>query len=436
MQQKINFRMIFLTILAVLTTMVSITYVYYSLFQKQIRDDLRLEARLLAEAGFEKLIGNEWAIEEEEIRITWISEDGEVLFDNDVAADNLGNHLNRPEVKAALENGFGESVRESDTMKLKTYYHALRLENNTIIRVSKDASSYLNLFISTLPVAFTIIILVIILCITISHYLTRQLMEPIREMAENMDQISHGSSYKELDPFIDRIREQHDDILSSAKARQEFTANVSHELKTPIAAISGYAELIENQMVDENMQIKFAGDIRKNADRLVTLVNDIIRLSELDQSSISPSFSRVNLYEIAEERVELLKNHAREKQITLSLKGSTCDIMANRSMMIELLDNLIENAIRYNVQNGKVLVEVRKEENKGILRVSDTGIGIPKADQERVYERFYRVDKSRSRETGGTGLGLAIVKHIIELHEGTITLESAPGKGSVFEITL
>ncbi|MBP9999958.1 MAG: two-component sensor histidine kinase, partial [Clostridiales bacterium] len=239
MQQKINFRMIFLTILAVLTTMVSITYVYYSLFQKQIRDDLRLEARLLAEAGFEKLIGNEWAIEEEEIRITWISEDGEVLFDNDVAADNLGNHLNRPEVKAALENGFGESVRESDTMKLKTYYHALRLENNTIIRVSKDASSYLNLFISTLPVAFTIIILVIILCITISHYLTRQLMEPIREMAENMDQISHGSSYKELDPFIDRIREQHDDILSSAKARQEFTANVSHELKTPIAAISG-----------------------------------------------------------------------------------------------------------------------------------------------------------------------------------------------------
>lgn len=436
MQQKINFRMIMISILAILTTMISITYVYYSLFQKQIRDDLRLEARLLAEAGFENLIGNEWAIEEEEIRITWISEDGEVLFDNDVAAGNLGNHIDRPEVKDALAKGFGESVRESDTMKLMTYYYALRLENNTIIRVSKDVSSYLNLFISTLPVALAIIILIIVICITISHFLTKQLMEPIREMSENMDQISSGLSYKELDPFIDRIREQHDAILTSAKARQDFTANVSHELKTPITAISGYAELIENQMVDTDMQIKFAGDIRKNADRLVNLVNDIIRLSELDQSSLAPSFTRVNLYEIAEERVELLKTHAWEKQITLQLKGSDCEIMANRGMITELLDNLIANAIRYNVINGRVEVEVTKAENKGILRVSDTGIGIPKADQERVFERFYRVDKSRSRDTGGTGLGLAIVKHIIELHEGSITLQSTPGKGSVFEIII
>lgn len=436
MQQKINFRMILISILAVLTTMISITYVYYSLFQKQIRNDLRLEAQLLAEAGVENLIGNEWAIEEEEIRFTWISEEGKVLFDNDVAADNLGNHIDRPEVKEALEYGAGESVRESDTMKLMTYYYALRLDNGTVVRVSKEVSSYLNLFISTLPVALTILVIIIILCVTISHYLTKQLMEPIREMAENMDQISSSSSYKELDPFIDRIRDQHDAIISSAKVRQEFTANVSHELKTPITAISGYAELIENQMVDQDMQIKFAGDIKKNADRLVTLVNDIIRLSELDQSNITYSFSRMDLYEVALERVELLKNHAREKQIALSLRGSTCEIMANRGMMIELLDNLIENAIRYNVSDGKVEVTVTKENNKGILRVSDTGIGIPKADQDRIFERFYRVDKSRSRNTGGTGLGLAIVKHIVELHEGAIKLTSTPGKGSTFEIIL
>ena len=436
MKQKINFRMIMITILAVLTTMVSITFIYYRFFMNQIRDDLRLEARLLAETGFENLIGNAWATNEKEIRITWISEDGKVLFDNDVSADSLENHIDRPEVRDALMQGVGESVRTSDTMKLLTFYYALKLSDNTIIRVSKDVSSFLNLFVTTIPVAFLIIIILIILSIIISHYLTKQLMEPIREMAENMDQISHSASYKELDPFINHIREQHDAILTSAKARQDFTANVSHELKTPITAISGYAELIENQMVDEDMQIKFAGDIRKNADRLVTLVNDIIRLSELDQSSLTPSFTRVNLYEIAEERVELLKNHAREKQISLYLKGTSCDVMANRGMMIELLDNLIENAIRYNVTGGKVIVEVQKMGKKGLLRVSDTGIGIPKEDQNRVFERFYRVDKSRSRDTGGTGLGLAIVKHIIELHEGNIRLESTPGKGTLFEITI
>ena len=425
-----------ISILAVLATLFSITYVYYNLFQKQIREDLRLEAKLLAEAGFENLIGNQWAIEEQEIRITWISEDGEVLFDNDVNADNLENHIDRPEVRDAFINGFGESVRESATMKSRTFYYALRLDDSTVIRVSKTVSSYFNLFLSTLPIAFIIIVLIIIICIIISHYLTKQLMRPIREMAENIDRNIHGSSYKELDPFVERIREQHDSILASSKARQDFTANVSHELKTPIAAISGYAELIENQMVDQDMQIKFAGDIRKNADRLVTLVNDILRLSELDQSSITPSFTRVNMFEVANERVELLRNHANENQITLLLKGKDCDIMANRVMMTELLDNLIENAIRYNSSGGKVTVEVMKSDGKGILRVSDTGIGIPKEDQEHVFERFYRVDKSRSRATGGTGLGLAIVKHIVELHEGTIKLESNPGKGSVFEIVI
>ncbi len=436
MKQKINIRLIGIAVLAILLTMFSVTYIYYGVFQEQIRSDLRIEAKMLAETGIDRLIGNEWAIEEDEIRFTWISEDGEVLFDNDIAADNLDNHMDRPEVQEAFQKGFGESVRESNTMKQATYYYALLLKDNTVVRVATDARSFLSMFMSTFPVVGIIILLLIGLCVVISHFLTGQLLAPIRDMAENMDNITDHDSYKELSPFINRIREQHDDILASAKARQEFTANVSHELKTPITAISGYAELIENRMVDDEMQVKFAGDIRKNADRLVTLVDDILRLSELDQSSIAPVITRVDLYEIAKERVELLQNNARDKQIAIHLEGSTCEIMANRGMMGELLDNLIQNAIRYNVHNGKIDVTIRKNGNKGLLIVSDTGIGIPAKDQERVFERFYRVDKSRSRETGGTGLGLAIVKHIVELHEGKISLESKVGQGTTFVIEL
>lgn len=436
MKQKINLNLVGIALLAILSTMFFITLVYYDLFQEQIRNDLRIEARLIGENGVNGLIGNRWAIEEDEIRITWISPDGKVLFDNDIDADNLGNHMDRPEVKDAFSEGYGESTRESDTMKLMTFYYALLLEDGTVIRVSTDARSFANVFLSTFPVVFGIIVLIALLCVVISHFLTSQLLKPIKEMAENIDLIQEESSYKELDPFIRRIREQRDDILASARARQEFTANVSHELKTPIAAISGYAELIENQMVDEKMQLKFAGDIRRNADRLVTLVNDIIRLSELDQSSRTPDFTRVDLYEIAQERVELLRNNGRSKQIRLILEGAPCEVMANRGMIVELFDNLIQNAIRYNIFGGSVTVTVKKSENKGLVMVSDTGIGIPEADQQRVFERFYRVDKSRSRETGGTGLGLAIVKHIVELHEGKIELESKVGQGTIFRVFL
>lgn len=436
MKQKINVRLIFISILAILTTMVGITFVYYGLFQDRIRDDLAVEARLLAETGISNVVDNEAIIQENAIRITWISENGEVLFDNDIAAGYLANHMDRPEVKDAFDKGSGESVRESSTMNLRTFYYALLLDDGTVIRVATEARSLISVFMTTFPVVLIILFFIMGICILLSQFLTIQLLQPIREMADHIDRIPEQSVYKELSPFIDRIREQHDDILAGARTRQEFTANVSHELKTPITAISGYAELIENQMVDEKTQIKFAGDIRKNADRLVTLVNDILRLSELDQSSFTPEFSRVNLYEIAQERVELLQNNAREKQIRLSLFGEKCELTANRGMMAELLDNLIQNAIRYNVFNGKVDVNVYKKENHTILKVSDTGIGIPKADQARIFERFYRVDKSRSRDTGGTGLGLSIVKHIVELHEGSIHVESQVGKGTTIIVEL
>lgn len=434
MKQKINLRLIAISVLAVLATVFCITFVYYELFQEQVRKDLKTEAKIISVTGLSKLQENEAIAGDRELRITWISGDGEVLFDND--ATNLGNHLDRPEVQDAFKYGIGESVRKSDTMNMRTFYYAVLLNDGTVLRVATEARSIYSVFVSTFPVVLLIIVIIIVLCIVISHLLTRQLLEPIRVMADDLDNVNGAAPYKELAPFVTRIREQHKDILAAAKSRQDFTANVSHELKTPITAISGYAELIENRMVDEKQQIKFAGEIRKHADRLVSLVNDIIRLSELDHKESISDFSKLDLYEIAEERIELLKNNARGKNISVSLRGCKCMVTSNKGLLVELIDNLVENAIRYNVQNGSVDITVKQVNNQSELVVADTGIGIPKDDQSRVFERFYRVDKSRSRETGGTGLGLAIVKHIVELHDGEIELSSEIGKGTIIKIIL
>ena len=436
MKQKINIRLVAISLLAILTTMIGITYVYYGLLREQVRKDLKIEAGLLADAGIAGLLEHKVAADTEGIRITWIDAQGKVLFDNDAETEGLGNHLDRPEVHDAFEKGSGESMRESDTKNMKTFYYAVRLEDGTVLRVATQARSLVNVFVSAFPVVFATILVIIGLCVFISHLLTRQLLLPIQELADDLDGVPAKSVYKELDPFVDRIREQHENILAAARSRQDFTANVSHELKTPITAISGYAELIENRMVDEKTQLKFAGDIRKNADRLLMLINDIIRLSELEHAGRTPEFTRVDLYEVAAERVEMLQPSAAQKNIRMKLEGTVCEVTSNRGMLTELVDNLVQNAIRYNVPGGAVEVSVKKEGNHGILTVKDTGIGIPEADRERVFERFYRVDKSRSRETGGTGLGLAIVKHIVELHDGEISLESEVGKGTEITIKL
>ena len=434
MKQKINLRMIIISVLAVIFTVLAITIVYYDLFKHQVKKDLRTEARILSAAGLSKLTDNQMIAGDKDIRITWISENGEVLFDNDVS--NLSNHLDRPEVQEAFKYGVGESVRKSDTMNMKTFYYAVLQEDGTVLRVATEARSIASVFVSTSPVVLIIIVVIISICIIFSRLLTKQFLEPIKNMAEDMDNMNGVTPYKELTPFVSKIREQHTDILAAAKNRQDFTANVSHELKTPITAISGYAELIENNMVDEAQQRKFAGEIRKHSDRLVSLVNDIIRLSELDHKETLPEFTRVDIYDVAEERIELLKNNARDKNITISFTGERCAVNADRSMIVELFDNLIQNAIRYNVVNGLVDVSIKQQESSIEICISDTGIGIPKEDISRVFERFYRVDKSRSRDTGGTGLGLAIVKHIVEILDGKIEIESEVGKGTCVKVFL
>lgn len=436
MKLKINLRLVLVAVLAANMTMLCIIFVCYNLFQEQVKSDLRVTAKALSFADISAITADEEINGETDLRITWIAADGKVLYDNDVTAQSMTNHMNRPEVREAFLHGTGESVRRSDTMNMKTFYQAILLPDGTVLRVSTEARSLVNVFMQTFPIMLIVILLILVVCVFVSHLLTKKLILPIKEMAENMSNVPSESVYKELSPFIDRIREQHEDILIASKSRQDFTANVSHELKTPLTAISGYAELIENQMVDQKKQIKFAADIKKNADRLVTLINDIIRLSELDQSESANGFTPQDLYEVAVERVELLQTNAQKKGIRLSITGGAGKVLSNREMLVELVDNLVQNAIRYNVPGGTVAVFVGREEGHTVLEVKDTGIGIPEADKERIFERFYRVDKSRSRDTGGTGLGLAIVKHIIELHDGHIELESTLGKGTRIKVYL
>ena len=294
MKQKIDLRLGLIAFIAILATTLGITSVCYAIFQDRVRSDLRTNARLLADTGFFQALYADAAgepdrvdrtalngLDAEDLRVTWIAADGTVLYDNDTDAAGLGNHLGRPEIAQALTDGSGESMRRSDTQHMNSFYYALRLDENTVLRVSTQARSILSVFLSAVPVILVILAVILGLCILIGHYLTVQLIRPIDRMAEDLDRMD-AVEYRELEPFARKIRSQHDRILEAAKSRQDLTANISHELKTPLTAISGYAELIEDHMVDDSQQTHIGREIRRNADRLLSLINDSILLSELD----------------------------------------------------------------------------------------------------------------------------------------------------------
>ena len=438
MKRKINTRLVLIAILAVLASTISTTIVYYNLFQRQIRNDLSVSAKLLKDTHyFETSDINpdniDLSTDISELRVTWVDTDGTVLYDNDASTTALGNHSDRPEIQEAFENGVGECVRRSNTMNKNTFYYAVLLDNKTVLRVSTEVGSIWSVFLAVSPMIMLIVIIIVVVCIALSHMLTRQLIAPIEKMAQNMEDASMEPPYKELVPFASMIHKQHTDILSAAKARQDFSANVSHELKTPLTAISGYAELIEAGMVDEEKQKHFIQEIRKNAQRLLSLINDIIRLSELDRTDSQSTFDKFDLNEIVSECMEALDVNAKNRQVTLEYTGEKCNICGSKEMMRELTDNLVQNAIRYNKPNGSVWVEVHGGDQPRLV-VKDNGIGIPADEQQRIFERFYRVDKSRSKATGGTGLGLAIVKHIVEIHDAKLSLESELGQGTTITV--
>jgi two-component system phosphate regulon sensor histidine kinase PhoR len=439
MKSKINIRLVGIAILAVIATVIGITIIYYSLFQKQVRADLSVSAKLLKDTHYFESVNIDideidLSTDLSELRVTWIDEDGTVLYDNDASAELLSNHNDRPEIQEAFDKGSGEAIRKSDTMNKTTFYYAVLLDNGTVLRVATNAQSLWSVFMSAAPIIALIILLIIAICIFISHMLTKQLLLPIETMAENLGDSDYESPYKELEPLAEMLRSQHTDILAAAKARQDFTANVSHELKTPLTAISGYAELLDGGMVGEEQQKHFYQEIRKNADRLLALINDIIRLSDLDRKGHEPSFGVIDLYEVVKECMDELTVNAKQRNVNISLDGESCNVHGSKDMLKELVENLAQNAIRYNNAGGKVWVSVTKRDGRSVLTVKDNGIGIPASEQQRIFERFYRVDKSRSKATGGTGLGLAIVKHIVEIHDAKIELDSAPGVGTTISV--
>ena len=439
MKSKINIRLVGIAILAVIATVIGITIIYYSLFQKQVRAELSVSAKLLKDTHYFESVNIDideidLSTDLSELRVTWIDEDGTVLYDNDASAELLSNHNDRPEIQEAFDKGSGEAIRKSDTMNKTTFYYAVLLDNGTVLRVATNAQSLWSVFMSAAPIIALIILLIIAICIFISHMLTKQLLLPIETMAENLGDSDYESPYKELEPLAEMLRSQHTDILAAAKARQDFTANVSHELKTPLTAISGYAELLDGGMVGEEQQKHFYQEIRKNADRLLALINDIIRLSDLDRKGHELSFGVIDLYEVVKECMDELTVNAKQRNVNISLDGESCNVHGSKDMLKELVENLAQNAIRYNNAGGKVWVSVTKRDGRSVLTVKDNGIGIPASEQQRIFERFYRVDKSRSKATGGTGLGLAIVKHIVEIHDAKIELDSAPGVGTAISV--
>lgn len=431
MKNKIKSSLILIAIAAIFSTMLLITLVYYDLFRGQVMEDLKTYAKLLSRHGdIQEVQAAGEEARADGIRITIVDQNGQVVYDNEVDRYDMENHRERPEIAEALAEGEGQTVRRSKTLDRSTFYYAIQLQEGSVLRISKETNSIYSVFGRVFP-SLTIIALVLVgLCMLIAHYLTRSLIGPIEKLAESLDEQGASAEYEELTPFANMIREQHRDVIKNAKMRQEFTANVSHELKTPLTSISGYAELIETGMASEADVERFARGIHSSANRLLILINDIIRLSELDDAEEEVRFERLNLYQAAGICVDMLSLNAEKHNVSLKLQGMDSYINGNKQMIEELLYNLCDNAIRYNNVNGQVIVEVYPRLQETLLVVRDTGIGIPKKHQERIFERFYRVDKSRSKSTGGTGLGLAIVKHIISRHDAGIVLESEEGKGT------
>lgn len=483
-------------------------------------------------------------------RITYVDQDGTVLYDSAEPASQMENHADREEIMAAARTGYGDASRLSDTMRTKTYYYAVRLSDGTIIRVSNATRSVLDVFLHSVPLLILIIVLALLSAVVLARRMAKKIVRPINDL-DLEHPLENQGVYDELAPFLSRIARQNSQIHEQLEAQQrqrrefaaitanmreglivldpnavilsanrsarkllnipdepcegksvfaycrsrqflpavekvldgqsadtvlelpdralrllanpsesadgakgallllvdvteshsaeqmrrEFSANVSHELKTPLTSISGYAELMMNGMVRQEDVAPFAGRIYHEANRLIALVQDIIKLSRLDEGVGLPDKQPVELLELAQGAAAQLEEAAAQRSVTVSVQGEKTTVTGIAPLLQEMLYNLTENAVRYNKPGGRVTVTVGQKEGKPFFSVADTGIGIPKADQERVFERFYRVDSGRSKQSGGTGLGLSIVKHAARCHGAAIDLKSEEGKGTTITVT-
>lgn len=529
---------------ASLALVMGVLYDYFSGSQEnQLKTQTDLAAQGIEHEGSSYFDG----LDSEELRITWIDKKGKVLFDNKTDASSMENHLEREEVRQAVENGYGKSSRYSETLTEKSLYSAKKLSDGSVLRLSVSQYSVLTLFLGMLRPVLIIALLAVVLALLLAYRLSKNIVTPLNKL--NLDSPLSNKVYEELSPLLKRMdaqqrqlkhqseelkrkREEFEtatenmsegliilnekgvilsinraaakmlglsedsvgkdffsektsvnlkeptqkalsgqnteevfalndgncqllanpvstdgkvtgaallvlDVTEKERAeqmRREFTANVSHELKTPLQTISGYAELLANGMVADKDKTAFSEKIYAEAQRMIRLIEDIIKLSNLDEGAVELTRETVDLYVTAENTVRSLLPAAKKANVTLSLNGENAEIYGIPQLLTAIVYNLCDNAIKYNKDGGTVFVSVKNNAENIVLSVRDTGIGIPKEQQERIFERFYRVDKSHSKEVGGTGLGLSIVKHAAKLHDAKITLESEVGKGT--EITV
>lgn len=429
--------------------------VFYYVIDERAENDLEAEceafAAVLDEQAHDEqstlaLLRQDAAVVPSDTRITLIDSDGSVLFDNRADAALLDNHAMRPEVIQAMETGEGASGRYSATLQEETLYHCIRLEEGSVLRLAVTQSSVWGV-LQSLAVPYVAVLAAAVLAAFLAAWaISRKIASEFS--AVDLDRPLENDAPQEVVPLLERLDAQKKSIDAQAAERRRFTANVSHELKTPLTVISGYAEIIDRGIARPEDVQKFAGLIHGEAQRMKSLVDELLTLSRLDDAQASADGVKidmnqdVSLAQVARSVVARLEPAAERRQVTLRVSAPDDDglsdiaVKGNARMLEEMTRNLAENAIRYNVEGGRVSVSISRDRRGApMMRVSDTGVGIPPELREKVFERFFCVDESRSKETGGTGLGLAIVKHAAQLHGAKVRVYGNDPRGSVFEVT-
>lgn len=547
MTKKIFKSIMFVCALVLAVGLAAVMGILYSNFDGQMRKELSKEAAYLTYGVEQQGVDYLKNIKDKSARITYIDQDGTVLFDNEADVSEMKNHSDRTEFQKAETYGAGESSRYSDTLSEKTIYYALRLKDGTVLRVSGTQDSVLALVENLIFPLCGLLCLMLILSGIMASAISKRIVKPINEL--DLESPKENQIYEELSPLLSKIYRQNREIqnqlelakqqqeefalitenmqeglividkytmilsanssawnlfhmdrvcqgesvycldreeefrhaieqvlsgehtelvlklngsdiqlianpvirdkktegavvllvnvtekLERESLRREFSANVSHELKTPLTSISGFAEIMQGGLVKNEDIPKFAGRIYKESQRLLQLVEDVIQISQLDEEKTSYVWEPVDVYQVCKNAFESLREKAKRLNVHLYICGERMKMEAVRTLLEEAVYNICDNAIKYNRNDGSVSVFLTQTAQEIQIVVKDTGVGIPKEDQDRVFERFYRVDKSHSKEIGGTGLGLSIVKHAVGALKGSVILRSEEGNGT--EITL
>ena len=434
MRAKIQRSMVFVLSITLLISYLVLTVVIYRQNLTLLKTEVRQEARYIKTAI--NISGPAYLEQMDEVdvrtRVTRINTDGTVMYDSRRDESTLDNHRSRQEVSSALENGSGEDIRVSGTVGKEMYYYALLLDDGTVLRVAKLMDGLVSTALSVLPVMCILAGAMLVIAWLMAKWQTARLIKPINEL--DLEHPLENTASEEMTPLLEAMDRQNKEKDAVSQMRKEFSANVSHELKTPLTSISGYAEIMKNGMVRPEDVPNFSDRIYKEARRLITLVEDIIKLSKLDEESVELEKEAVDLYALCREIVSRLSPQANAKKVHIVVEGEPVVYRGIRQILDEMIYNVCENAIKYNVTGGQVSVWVGNTLQGPKVSITDNGIGIPKEHHERIFERFYRVDKSHSKESGGTGLGLSIVKHGALLHGAKVTVDSEAGKGTRIDI--